>query len=72
MLIASQFPSQPEVTSVAKKRRKTCVLRDGFDLLWAVRRKRTGCPYSLTTLNSASGFDSSARMLGEVMARYFT
>jgi hypothetical protein len=33
--------------------------------------KRIGCHYRLTTLNSASGFDASAWLPGEVMARFF-
>jgi hypothetical protein len=34
--------------------------------------KRIGCAYRLTTLNSASGFDASAWLPGEVMARFFS
>ena len=34
-------------------------------------RKRIGCPYRLTMLNSAPGFDASAWLPGEVMARFF-
>ena len=33
--------------------------------------KRIGCPYRLTTLNSAPGFDALAWLPGEVMARFF-
>jgi hypothetical protein len=33
--------------------------------------KRIGCPYQLTSLESASGFDASAWLPGEVMARFF-
>jgi predicted DNA-binding WGR domain protein len=33
--------------------------------------KRIGCPYRLTTLNSAPGFDVSAWLPGELMARFF-
>jgi hypothetical protein len=34
--------------------------------------KRIGCPYQLTTLNSAPGFDASAWLPGDVMARFFS
>jgi predicted DNA-binding WGR domain protein len=33
--------------------------------------KRIGCSYRLNALNSASGFDASAWLPGEVMARFF-
>jgi hypothetical protein len=33
--------------------------------------KRIGCPCRLTTLHSAAGFDTSAWLPGEVMARFF-
>jgi predicted DNA-binding WGR domain protein len=33
--------------------------------------KRIGCPYRLTGLSSAPGFDASAWLPGEVMARFF-
>jgi hypothetical protein len=33
--------------------------------------RRIGCPYRLTTLNSAPGFDASAWLPGKVMARFF-
>jgi hypothetical protein len=33
--------------------------------------KRIGCPYRLTVMNSASGFDASAWLPGDVMARFF-
>jgi predicted DNA-binding WGR domain protein len=33
--------------------------------------KRIGCPYRLTVLNSAPGFDSSVWLPGDVMARFF-
>jgi hypothetical protein len=33
--------------------------------------KRIGCPYRLTALNSAPGFDASAWLPGEIMARFF-
>jgi len=33
--------------------------------------KRIGCPYRLTALNSAPGFDTSAWLPGDVMARFF-
>ncbi len=33
--------------------------------------KRIGCPYLLTALNSAPGFDTSAWLPGDVMARFF-
>jgi hypothetical protein len=32
---------------------------------------RIGCPYRLTALSSAPGFDPSAWLPGEVMARFF-
>jgi hypothetical protein len=32
---------------------------------------RIGCAYRLTTLNSVPGFDASAWLPGEVMARFF-
>jgi hypothetical protein len=34
-------------------------------------RKRIGCPYRLSSLSSAPGFDASAWLPGEVMARFF-
>ena len=33
--------------------------------------KRIGCPYRLTALNSAPGFDTSSWLPGEVMAKFF-
>ena len=33
--------------------------------------KRIGCPYRLTTLDTASGFDSAIWLPGEIMARFF-
>jgi predicted DNA-binding WGR domain protein len=33
--------------------------------------KRIGCPYRLTALSSAPGFDASAWLPGEVMAKFF-
>jgi len=33
--------------------------------------KRIGCPYRLTALNSAPGFDASSWLPSEVMARFF-
>jgi hypothetical protein len=33
--------------------------------------KRIGCPYRLTAFNAAPGFDASAWLPGEVMARFF-
>jgi predicted DNA-binding WGR domain protein len=33
--------------------------------------KRIGCPYRLTALSSATGFDTSAWLPGEVMAIFF-
>ena len=32
--------------------------------------KRIGCPYRLTALNSAPGFDGSAWLASEIMARF--
>ncbi len=33
--------------------------------------KRIGCPYRLTTLSMAPGFNTSAWLPGEIMARFF-
>jgi hypothetical protein len=33
--------------------------------------RRIGCPYRLTALNAAPGFDAAAWLPGEVMARFF-
>jgi predicted DNA-binding WGR domain protein len=33
--------------------------------------KRIGCPYRLSALSSAPGFDASAWLPGDVMARFF-
>jgi predicted DNA-binding WGR domain protein len=33
--------------------------------------KRIGCPYRLTALSAAPGFDASAWLPGDVMARFF-
>jgi predicted DNA-binding WGR domain protein len=34
-------------------------------------RRRIGCPYRLTRLSAAPGFDSSAWLPGELVARFF-
>ena len=34
--------------------------------------KRIGCPYRLTTLNAASGFDAALWVPGEVIGRFVT
>jgi hypothetical protein len=33
--------------------------------------KRIGCPYRLTTLSSAPGFDASTWLPGDIMAKFF-
>jgi len=33
--------------------------------------RRIGCPYRLTAISSAAGFDASAWLPGDVMARFF-
>jgi hypothetical protein len=46
------------------------VVRDRLSRRLSARR-RIGCPYRLTALNSTSGFDASSWLPAELMARFF-
>ena len=59
-----------EAVSISKAEEMRAVIRDRLRRRLSAP-KRIGCPYRLTALSSAPGFDASSWLPGEVMARFF-